>query len=120
MGLGFHRSGEGIWDIDAGWSYGGFDSFRRRLAKEVNIDLDSMEGFGGAVKWETVADDIALLLNHSDCDGVLFPDQCEKIIPRLKDLTKSWEDDDYDKENALQLIDGMQKCVDQETDLIFC
>lgn len=112
---------------DANWSYGGFHEARVKLAKEIDIDLDSMEGFiplryasnGIVVSWDTVNDDIKMFLNHSDCGGYLTPIQCKKIIPRLKELIYSWESYDYDKIHFLKLIEGMEKSVQLKKRLRF-
>ena len=106
---------------DARWSYGGFMEFRIRLAKEIGIDLKSMEGFiEDGNSWDDVEDDIKLFLNHSDCDGELHCENCEKVWPRLKELIKNWPDDDYDKVNALELVEAMKSCAENEWDLVFC
>jgi hypothetical protein len=103
---------------DAHWAYSGFNRFRTRLAKEIGFDLDSMEGFGGTTKWETMADPIKALLNHSDCDGKLTPKECRQVAPRLRELVKNW-DDDHDKRNALELADGMESAAKESKSLQF-
>ena len=71
---------------DAHWSYGGFGNFRRRLANKIGINLSAMKGFGGDISFETIKDNIEPFLNHSDCDGILTVEECEKVAPRLKEL----------------------------------
>ena len=124
MGLNFSHG-------DASWAYGGFHRFRIRLAEAIGIDLEKMIGFnqkyvgdGKYVKttenplnWNTVKDDIKLLLNHSDCDGVLTPENCRKVAFRLRELVRNWKDTDYDKINALELAEGMEEAA--ENDEIF-
>lgn len=101
------------------WSYGGFDAFRTKLAKEIGIKFDEMKGMGGIKSWEDVDDDIRLLLNHSDCDGELSCEQCRLVAPRLRELVKGWPDDDYDKIHGLRLSMMMDKCAKNEWDLRF-
>lgn len=101
MGLDFSH-------CDAHWSYSGFHRFRCKLAKEIGIDLDSMKGFGGKISWDKIKDPIKPLLNHSDCDGELTSEECREVAPRLRELVKDWPDDDYDKQKALELADGME------------
>ena len=103
---------------DAHWSYSGFHFFRRRLANEIGINLDEMQGFsfiGDDIverkSWENITDPIKLLLDHSDCDGYLTPSQCRKIYPRILELVKNWVDDDYDKKQAIELANGMKKAT---------
>jgi len=96
---------------NARWSYGGFNSFRQRLAKEIGMNLEEMDGFRRdekpGIPFSNFSDDIIPLLDHSDCDGVLAPDECKRVAPRLRELISKWDDDDYDKRHALELADGM-------------
>ena len=100
MGLDFRGS-------SASWSYSGFNSFRTRLAKEIDISLQDMEGFGGDKPWSEVNDPIVGFLHHSDCEGELTAEQCATIAPRLAELVIAWGDDDYDKRKALKLSEDM-------------
>ena len=106
---------------DAYWAYSGFHRFRVRLAKEVGIDLNEMRGFGGAqLKWANPKDDpIIHLLDHSDCDGHLSPGRCKKIAPRLRELVAKWDDEDYDKIQALKLATGMEEAAKGRRNLRF-
>jgi len=103
----------------AGWGYGSFAEFRRRLALQVGIELDRMEGFGGTRPWSEVEDPIRLLLNHSDCDGELNAEACAIIEPRLRELVSSWEDGDFDKQRALLLAEAMREASESESRLLF-
>jgi hypothetical protein len=113
MGIDFSRG-------TASWSYSGFNHFRRRLAEGIGIFLDEMDGFGGDIKWDTINDAIVPFLNHSDCDGSLTALQCCAIAPRLLDMVKDWPDDDYDKINALELVEGMKEAIEDDADIEFC
>ena len=113
MGLDFNT-------CDAHWAYSGFNRFRNRLALEIGIDLNCMEGFGGDRKWDNIIDPIIILLNHSDCDGEISWEDCKIVHLRLFELIKNWADDDYDKIQALELIRGMKDCMKNQVDLIFC
>jgi hypothetical protein len=122
MGLDFRQS-------TARWSYGGFNNFRSRLAAEIGIDLDSMQGFGGLgesstidptppgrIPWSTVDDDLVPLLNHSDCDGVLTAEEMRSVSPRLREIVSHWPTDaahpaSYDRRQALQLCDDMDSLL---------
>lgn len=107
---------------DAHWSYSGFNNFRKRLAKEINIDLERMEGFTKdgsiGIPWENT-DAIIPLLDHSDCDGSISSVKCLKIAPRLLELIKDWPDD-YDKDQATKLAKGMRTCGKRKKSLEFC
>lgn len=63
------------------------------------------------ISWDKVSDDIAPLLNHSDCDGQLTPAECKQVAPRLMELIANWPDDDRDKINALDLAQGMENAA---------
>jgi hypothetical protein len=112
MGLDFSH-------CDAYWSYSGFNRFRERLANQIGFSLGEMVGFGGKREWDTVHDDIKPLLDHSDCDGVLTPEECKIVYPRLAELIQNWSEYDRDKIMALELIEGMKLCVELDEDLEF-
>ena len=116
MGLDFSHG-------DAHFSYPGFSLFRKRLMAVLGIDVEDMEGFendrrkdmikrGLATqrKWESLPpDDIYLLVDHSDCDGELTVQECQKIVPRLKQLTVFWNESDIHKVQADRLIASMEQ-----------
>jgi hypothetical protein len=103
------------------WSYGGFSRFRERLAEAESFRLSDMKGFGGKRQWDTVTTTLAPLLDHSDCDGEMAPDECRQVWPRLEEIVRSWgpeigltgtaADDwvhDYDVQNGLALVQLMK------------
>ncbi len=104
---------------NAHWSYSGFNRFRMRLASEIGISLDDMEGYGGEYKWEIISDPIKPLLTHSDCDGLLSPDVLFNVAQRLREIVSSWDDEDYDKFQAIELAEGMELAYHLKEDLIF-
>lgn len=110
MGLDFSES-------DVRWSYGGFNSFRKKLAEEIGFNLDAMEGFNKGsiplVKWDAMDDPIKPFLNHSDCDGELTVDEMKLVAPRLKELVLDWDDSDFDKNKAMRLADDMFDCIEE-------
>ena len=68
-------------------AYSAFARWRKRIAAAVGINLDSMEGFGGSRSWsEWALDPIAVLLNHSDCDGEIAHEVCGPLADRLEGL----------------------------------
>ena len=69
-------------------SYSGFGYFREKLAEASGFDLNQMEGFhhdkdygelSGSKPW-TGQEPFYEILDHSDCDGVLTPKQCAKLL----------------------------------------
>lgn len=113
MGLDFSH-------CDARWAYSGFNRFRNRLSAAININYENMEGCGGDQKWEEIKDAILPLLNHSDCDGELSPEECKTIAPRLLEIIAPWPNDDYDKIQATELAEGMQWAASKNENLEFC
>lgn len=105
MGLDFSHG-------DVSFAYSGFNRFRTRLAKDIGIDLNSMVGFRGDIPWEQAPRDPLLpLLNHSDCDGELTPEECKSIAPRLREIVNRWTDDPIDRTRGLQLADAMDEAA---------
>jgi len=133
MGLGFnHSADEDGWSTCCPhWSYGGFQRFRRALAKAEGFDLKSMQGYAtddvhgadtrplGGRSWDEVATDLKPLLNHSDWDGELTPEECAQVYPRLREILAGW-DDEFDRQAGLNLAECMLTCAAQGTKLVFC
>lgn len=99
---------------DARWSYSGFMRFRTKLASSIGVTLGDMEGFSDqnpGREWSTIDDPIVPLLDHSDCDGELSPQDCARVAPRLREIIASWSRgdvrDDHDIRSGLLLADGM-------------
>jgi len=86
---------------DAHWSYGGFIHFRARLAAEIGVTLAD-------IAWDKVDDTIVPLLDHSDCEGELTPNECQRIAPRLRELVARWPKGDFDRDQAERLASGME------------
>lgn len=120
MGLDFSHT-------EAHWSYSGFSRFREALAKYEAVDLGVMEGFlrhgddRPRVGWDTVTTPLKPLLDHSDCDGELTPDECRQVAPRLREVIDSlWPDDCYDRASGLLLAEGMEAAAAANEPLEFC
>lgn len=113
MSLGFSHG-------DAHWSYSGFHRARVRLAATIGVELKEMEGFGGRKPWHAVpAHPLVALLNHSDCDGTLSPEQCATIAPVLRRAVVPWGEDDYDKRQFMRLAEGMEEAARANEELQF-
>ena len=126
MGLDFSH-------CDAHWAYSGFMRFRARLFYEIyRFDLEWMEGFDRdaidssknpchkPIPWEALHDHpLKPLLNHSDCGGELPANLCYEMGQVLREIVEKWEDYDthrsrwpynrcdYDREQALELVQGL-------------
>ena len=86
----------------------------------VTPGFDKYVGRQTAIPWKNIKDDIKPLLDHSDCDGVLTPDECAKVAPRLRELVYGWADVDQDRIKALLLADGMEAAVSENVNFEFC
>jgi len=66
--------------------YSSFNKFRSDLAKQIGINLDDYDGYGGEKDLESIEHGIMPLLNHSDCDGDLSVDESKSISEGLKSI----------------------------------
>ncbi|EGO63586.1 hypothetical protein [Acetonema longum] len=112
MGLDFSH-------CQAHWGYISFNRFRTKLAAEIGMNLDAMQGFNGDKPFSDYNDPIIPLLDHSDCDGELTLEECRQVAPRLRELISKWPDDDRDKQEALNLADGMERAAQNDESLQF-
>lgn len=90
----------------AQWSYARFAKFRQELAEFEGIDISEMRGYGGSTPWEQHPTELRPLLDHSDCDGHLAPDECAQVAGRLQQLVPSLSDE-YDRTNGDVLVREM-------------
>lgn len=81
MGLDLHINGYESENSKIG-SYGGFMGFRVTWAKHLGFDLREMRGFGGKKKW--TKEPLQCFFNHSDCDGLLTPNDCKEILKQAE------------------------------------
>jgi len=107
-------------------SYSGFGVFREKLAEMGGIILDRMQGYTeNGISW-TGDEDFYELLNHSDCDGELYPSECEELIADFEKYREEWThkikieglspytQDKYDK-----WLDFLRRCVEEDGVLHF-
>ena len=103
-----------------GWSYHGFARFREALAAQLGIDLDAMEGYTGAMRWDVLKPHpLHTLLNHSDCDGDLSPADCAAMAPALRAAVADWEPN-YDRQRATDLARLMDIAARRGRPVRFC
>lgn len=121
MGLDFSHG-------NAHWSYSGFMAFRERLMQRTfNTPLDNyMDGFSGDHPWTEMhqAHPLYPLLEHSDCDGELSPNECIDVARALIMAVRRWSDDintdeGYDRHQALKLAAGMLMAAAENKPLEF-
>jgi hypothetical protein len=93
-------------------SYGSFNTFRIFLASQIGVNLDECEGYGGDIEFSSIDHGIVPLLDHSDCDGILTPEECKSIADGLDDiLSKLDHDDPKLKYPILYMIDFRDGCL---------
>lgn len=98
----------------AHWSYSGFNRFRERLAAAEGRSLDSY------FEMDERATPLSPLLNHSDCDGDISPEDCATVAKALREIVMRWPEDDYDRQHGLLLAEGMEYCAKNNEPLEFC
>lgn len=103
-------------------SYSGFAAFRRRIARQIGIDLDRMVGFGGRRSWAKIADPLAALLNHSDCGGKISPKACRAAALRLREVVMEMSDPEDGPVVGFgeDLAELMEECAKRRMWLHFC
>lgn len=122
MGLRFRCTGYENGKERPYWSYSGFNIFRLELAKLIGMNLMEMKGFSRnseSTQWDAVPyDPIFPLLNHSDCDGELTPEECSEVYPRLRELLATYPYE-YDRAQGWMLADMMEHCAKEGLTLEF-
>lgn len=120
MGIDFSHTG-------AHWAYSGFGRFRDALAEHEGIDLGQMEGFRRhgddrpRISWDTVTTPLKPLLDHSDCDGEISPEDCAAVAPHLRKVIAAiWPEGAYDYQSGMELADGMDAAAEAGEPLEFC
>jgi len=106
--------------FDGPYSY--FNSFRKWVANEIDINLDRMDGFcfGNGISWDVVNHPIKPLLDHSDCDGELSPEECRSIVEGGQMILDAIPDDWGEWEIKLQtFINGCRIAAEAGEPVIF-
>lgn len=118
-------------DPEPSWSYLGFAAFRRRLAADAGFDLDTMSGFKPrdadadwvGRDWSEVDTGLEPLLNHSDCDGELTPEQAAVLAPALDAALDRFDPGDwvqsYDLEHGRELVQLLRIAAAQQITVQF-
>jgi hypothetical protein len=100
---------------DDGWS-----------ADEAQINWDQIvqKNFDG--EWdETPADPLVVLIAHSDCDGVIHPEQAKPLADRLEELLPKLPDAEGGghigswREKTQKFIDGLRVAAEANENLEF-
>lgn len=104
-------------------SYSVFGEFRVWLAEKIGVKLLERQGFGGEMAWEDLLQHpLYAFINHSDCDGELTTEECEKTLQGMKDVKKNLtdgEDEPYMLERLSWWIGLLTQAVDEGGEVIF-
>jgi hypothetical protein len=113
--------------------YIGFGILRRVIASSYNKEFGELydvtyQLFGNQLtldqlnRWNEICDDdLDILLNHSDCDGILKYHECRKVIRALDRIAFNYPDDwrqDW-KEKYFILKDMIRYCAKNRKRLYF-
>src|SRR4051812_11582958 len=77
-----------------GMSYSAFSLVQDHLAAAVGIDLQQMEGHGGAKKWDGLKDPLVPFLRQNCDGGELSPQDCFRVKQRIWEVTRNWPPQD--------------------------
>lgn len=134
MGLDLHAGTDGTpeneyedtWyapDLHAHWSYSGFGKFREALAIHEGFFLDDMAGFTkDGRSWDLVTTPLKPLLDHSDCDGEMSPEEASQVWPRLKEIADERKDEgesDWHQTGIRNLIELLQGAAENGWTVLF-
>src|SRR6266704_3253374 len=80
-------------DTSHGCWHGAYSAFQRWRGTLMRVayqrDIMSMQGFGGKTPWSSLGKDpLIVLLNHSDCDGIIKAKDCAPLADRLENLSR--------------------------------
>lgn len=106
------------------FGYCDFNEYRRFLASLIGINLDEMWGYGGTKSWGPYRDDpLTVLLDHSDCDGEIEPEDAEPLADRLKELIDHFDESDkvhqYWKTQTEKLIKILRRAAETGEQVLF-
>lgn len=103
-------------------TYSSFNKFRTEMAKLIGMDLQKMEGFGGNIPFNQFKDDLTILLDHSDCDGEISPEDRKKLSIRLDELIAGMPHDSTPFSNielAKQFSAGCKLAAEKNEPILF-
>lgn len=118
MGLGIYLKDDPIWRS----SYSRFGEFRDEVARVAGVEeWRSVTNLDSAVVgglWNAdVHNALDVLLNHSDCDGIILPFNAALLAERLEELYPNLGDEW--KTEARIFIDGLNEAAENKQVLEF-
>src|SRR6266566_4236438 len=108
-------------------AYSAFMRWRSKLLEvSYHLDLMQMKNFNGDITWQVLGKDpLVILLNHSDCDGIIEVKDCEPLANRLEELLPLLpKEDDLGhigswQNKTQQFIDGLRLAASRGEDVDF-
>jgi len=108
-------------------AYSAFHRWRCKLAEVAMLPrLENMEGFGGNIAWKPYSrNPLTMLLDHSDCDGQIEPEDCDPLADALEALVPylpieddpghigNWQD------KTMQFVKGLRAAAAANEPLLF-
>jgi hypothetical protein len=127
------NTSHGCWD----GTYGGFQRWRRELARAAGYPVNEQPGIGEPYyelpwdqfedknflgEWDSIPGDdpLMFLLVHSDCEGAIRPEHGVHLAGRLEQLLPLVDEDVYRvREDTERFIDGLRKAAVAGEDVEF-
>lgn len=89
-------------------AYSSFHRFRKGLIQLTdNISIDDLNGYGGHIPYESIKEEgVRRLINQSDCDGEISPQDCKIIADSLDVYIPKMDVDSELYSRSIQFRDG--------------
>ena len=121
-------------------SYGAFNGWRYKIAEIAGYEMQMDDGFNQPLIdwtdithanlqgiWDTTPKDpLIVLIAHSDCDGVIKPEQAkplldrlEKLLPDIKNAASDHTVEYYYFKKTKQFIAGLKQAIKNGEDIEF-
>lgn len=104
-------------------SYTSFFSFKCDIENQIKIKLKNDYSLTKICELIEINTFLEPLLNHSDCDGELTPQECEKIVVGLNYILNNFNEeilhDERFKERLNSFIKGCELAIKNNESVIF-
>lgn len=101
-------------------AYSSFMQFRRGLVEHsLKMEIKDFEGYDGALPYSHIQDaGLRRLVNQSDCDGEISPEDCKLIAEYLEKTIPELEEGEV-KDRSIQFKDGCLLAYSKNEFIIF-
>jgi hypothetical protein len=106
---------------EAYWTYDDFHRFRSTLAKHMALrDYATVDTWPEEYWAKLAGHPLYPLLRHSDCDGVLTPQECRAMAgPLFHMITRIWQPEDYHWDAGIDFVHCLIDAVKYQEDVEF-